>query len=173
MPALVALDARTGEQVWESIVADNSKGFSNSSGPIVADGKVILGLAGCARYIPEDCYISAYDADNGELLWQFETIAEMDEPGGDTWGGLDNIFRAGGETWITGSYDPDLKLTYWGTAQQKPWVPVSRHMTINDVGLYTKFNGCGQHRYRRAGLVFPARARLKRWTWMRCLSACS
>ena len=134
---LVALDARTGEQVWEAIVADNSKGFSNSSGPIVADGKVILGLAGCARYIPEDCYISAYDADDGELLWQFETIAEMDEPGGDTWGGLDNIFRAGGETWITGSYDPDLKLTYWGTAQQKPWVPVSRHMTINDVGLYT------------------------------------
>ena len=134
---LVALDARTGEQVWETVIADNSKGFSNSSGPIVADGKVIVGLAGCARYIPEDCYISAYNADDGALLWQFETIAEMGEPGGDTWGGLDNLFRAGGETWITGSYDPDLKLTYWGTAQQKPWVPVSRHMTINDVGLYT------------------------------------
>ncbi len=134
---LVALDARTGQQVWETVVADSSKGFSNSSGPIVADGMVILGLAGCARYIPEDCYISAYDADNGELLWQFETIAEMGQPGGDTWGGLDDLFRAGGETWITGSYDPDLRLTYWGTAQQKPWVPVSRHMTINDVGLYT------------------------------------
>ncbi|MEO1930750.1 MAG: PQQ-binding-like beta-propeller repeat protein [Pseudohongiella sp.] len=134
---LIALDARTGEQVWETIVADSSKGFSNSSGPIVADGKVILGLAGCARYIPEDCYISAYDANNGELKWQFETIAEMGQPGGDTWGGLDDVFRAGGETWITGSYDPDLKLTYWGTAQQKPWVPVSRHMTIFDVGLYT------------------------------------
>ena len=134
---LVALDARTGEQIWESVIADNSKGFSNSSGPIVADGKVIVGLAGCARYIPEDCYISAYNADDGALLWQFETIAEMGEPGGDTWGGLDNLFRAGGETWITGSYDPDLKLTYWGTAQQKPWVPVSRHMTIDDVGLYT------------------------------------
>ena len=134
---LVALDARTGKQVWETVIADNSKGFSNSSGPIVADGKVVVGLAGCARYIPEDCFISAYNADNGKLLWQFETIAEMGEPGGDTWGGLDNIFRAGGETWITGSYDPDLKLTYWGTAQQKPWVPVSRHMTIDDVGLYT------------------------------------
>ena len=134
---LVALDARTGEQVWETVVADNSKGFANSSGPIVADGKVIQGLAGCARYIPEDCYISAYDADNGELLWQFVTIAKVGELGGDTWGGLDNIFRAGGETWITGSYDPDLNLTYWGTAQQKPWVPVSRHMTIFDVGLYT------------------------------------
>ena len=134
---LVALDARTGEQLWETAIADNTKGFSNSSGPIVADGKIINGLAGCSRYIPEDCYISAYNANSGELLWQFETIAEMDEPGGDTWGGLDNVFRAGGETWITGSYDPDLRLTYWGTAQQKPWVPVSRHMTIYDVGLFT------------------------------------
>ena len=134
---LVALDARTGEQVWETVIADNSKGFANSSGPIVADGKVISGLAGCARYIPEDCFVSAYDADNGELLWQFETIAEAGQPGGDTWGGLDDLFRAGGETWITGSYDPELRLTYWGTAQQKPWVPVSRHMTINDVGLFT------------------------------------
>jgi alcohol dehydrogenase (cytochrome c) len=134
---LVALDARTGEQVWETEVADSSKGFSNSSGPIVADGKVILGLAGCARYIPEDCYISAHDANTGELEWRFNTIAKANGPGGDTWGELPDLFRAGGETWITGSYDPDLKLTYWGTAQQKPWVPVSRHLTINDVGLFT------------------------------------
>jgi len=134
---LVALDARTGEQVWETEVADATKGFSNSSGPIVADGKVILGLAGCARYIPEDCYISAHDANTGELEWRFNTIAKANEPGGDTWGDLADVFRAGGETWITGSYDPDLKLTYWGTAQQKPWVPVSRHLTIDDVGLFT------------------------------------
>ncbi|MBL4580266.1 MAG: PQQ-binding-like beta-propeller repeat protein [Gammaproteobacteria bacterium] len=134
---LIALDAATGEQVWETEVADASKGFSNSSGPIVADGKVILGLAGCARYIPEDCYISAHDANTGELEWRFNTIAKANEPGGDTWGELPDLFRAGGETWITGSYDPDLKLTYWGTAQQKPWVPVSRHLTINDVGLFT------------------------------------
>lgn len=134
---LVALDARTGEQVWETEVADATKGFSNSSGPIVADGKVILGLAGCARYIPEDCYISAHDANTGELEWRFNTIAKANEPGGDTWGDLSDLFRAGGETWITGSYDPDLKLTYWGTAQQKPWVPVSRHLTIDDVGLFT------------------------------------
>jgi alcohol dehydrogenase (cytochrome c) len=134
---LVALDARTGEQVWETVVADASKGFSNSSGPIVADGKVILGLAGCARYIPEDCYISAHNANTGELEWRFNTIAKADELGGNTWGELENVFRAGGETWITGSYDPELKLTYWGTAQQKPWVPVSRHLTIFDVGLFT------------------------------------
>ena len=134
---LIALDARTGEQVWETAVADNTQGFENSSEPIVADGRVILGLAGCARYIKDDCYISAHDANTGELAWRFNTIAKANEPGGDTWGELDDIFRAGGETWITGSYDPDLKLTYWGTAQQKPWVPVSRHLTINDEGLFT------------------------------------
>ena len=134
---LIALDARTGEQVWETAVADNTQGFENSSGPIVADGRVILGLAGCARYIKDDCYISAHDANTGELAWRFNTVAKANEPGGDTWGELDDIFRAGGETWITGSYDPDLKLTYWGTAQQKPWVPVSRHLTINDEGLFT------------------------------------
>lgn len=134
---LVALDARTGEPVWETEVADASQGFSNSSGPIVADGKVILGLAGCARYIEHDCYISAHDANTGELEWQFNTIAEQGTPGGDTWGELDDIFRAGGETWITGSYDPELKRTYWGTAQQKPWVPVSRHLSIYDAGLFT------------------------------------
>jgi len=134
---LLALDAKTGELVWEVEVADASKGFSNSSGPIVADGKVILGLAGCQRYIPEDCYISAHDANTGELLWHFNTIAKEGEPGGDTWGDLADVFRAGGETWITGSYDPELKITYWGTAQQKPWVPVSRHLTIHDVGLFT------------------------------------
>jgi alcohol dehydrogenase (cytochrome c) len=134
---LVALDARTGEQVWETVLADSSQGFANSSGPIVANGTVITGLAGCARYIPEDCYISAHNADTGELQWRFNTIAKAGEPGGDTWGDLDDVFRAGGETWIAGSWDPETNLTYWGTAQQKPWVPVSRHLTIEDAGLYT------------------------------------
>ncbi len=134
---LLALDARTGEKVWETVVADNSKGFANSSGPIVADGKVLLGLAGCASYIVEDCFISAHDANSGELLWRFNTIAKSGEPGGDTWGELEDIYRAGGETWITGSYDPDLNITYWGTAQAKPWSPPSRHMSIHDAGLYT------------------------------------
>ena len=131
---IVALDARTGELVWET---DIQEGNSNSSGPIVADGKVIAGMARCASYIESRCFISAHDANTGELVWRFNTIAEAGEPGGDTWGDLDNIFRKGGETWITGSYDPELNLTYWGTAQAKPWSPVSRHMSIHDAGLYT------------------------------------
>lgn len=134
---LVALNARTGEPVWEVQIADPELGFANSSGPLIADGKVIVGLAGCARYIQEDCFISAWDAETGEPEWRFNTIAKEGEPGGDTWGGLDDIFRAGGETWITGSYDPELGITYWGVAQAKPWAPPSRHMSIHDDGLYT------------------------------------
>jgi alcohol dehydrogenase (cytochrome c) len=131
---IVALDARTGEQVWETMIQE---GNSNSSGPIVADGKVISGLASCETYEAARCFISAYDANTGLPVWRFNTIAEAGEPGGDTWGDLDNIYRKGGETWITGSYDPELNLTYWGTAQAKPWAPASRHMSIYDAGLYT------------------------------------
>jgi alcohol dehydrogenase (cytochrome c) len=131
---LVALDARTGEQVWETVIQE---GNSNSSGPIVADGKVLTGLASCAQYIENRCFISAHDANTGQLVWRFNTIVHAGEPGGDTWGDLDNIYRQGGETWITGSYDPELNLTYWGTAQAKPWAPVSRHQSIHDAGLYT------------------------------------
>ncbi|HUF76054.1 MAG TPA: PQQ-binding-like beta-propeller repeat protein, partial [Longimicrobiales bacterium] len=131
---IVALDARTGEQVWETTILE---GRSNSSGPIVADGKVISGMASCAQYIENRCFISAYDAATGRPLWRFNTIAHAGEPGGDTWGSLDDIYRQGGETWITGSYDPALGLTYWGTAQAKPWAPVSRHQSIYDAGLYT------------------------------------
>ncbi len=134
---LLALDARSGEPVWETRIADSGQGFENSSGPIVADGKVIQGLAGCSRYIEDPCFISAHDANTGELLWRFNTIAESGEPGGDTWGDIDNLFRAGGETWITGSYDPEARITYWGTAQQKPWMPVSRGLSIHDSGLYS------------------------------------
>jgi alcohol dehydrogenase (cytochrome c) len=78
------------------------------------------------------CFISAYDAATGKLAWKFNTIAHVGEPGGDTWGKLSDNFRKGGETWITGSYDPDLNLTYWGIAQAKPWMPASRGTTVFD-----------------------------------------
>jgi alcohol dehydrogenase (cytochrome c) len=134
---LLALDARTGRVVWETRVADREQGFTNTSGPIIADGKVITGQAGCQQYVQGNCYVTAHDARTGERLWQWDPVAAAGTPGGDTWGGLEDVFRAGGETWITGSYDPELRLTYWGTAQAKPWVPVSRHQTGDDAGLYT------------------------------------
>jgi alcohol dehydrogenase (cytochrome c) len=131
---LVALDARTGKVAWDMLMPD---GRGSSSGPLVAKGKVVEGMGGCSQYAEQKCFISAYDAKTGKQLWRFHTIAREGEPGGDSWGSLTNLFRAGGETWITGSYDPDLNLTYWGTAQAKPWMPVSRGMYTLDKALYT------------------------------------
>jgi alcohol dehydrogenase (cytochrome c) len=134
---MVALDARTGKLAWETAIADRAKGYSNTSGPIVIKGKVVEGMTGCDRYKETGCYISAYDASTGKQAWKFNTVAREGEPGGDTWGKLPNMLRAGGETWITGTYDPDLNLTYWGVAQAKPWVPASRGMKASDTALYT------------------------------------
>jgi alcohol dehydrogenase (cytochrome c) len=124
---IYALDARTGKNVWDTIIGDRKQSnYSTSSGPIIIKGKVVQGLGGCAKYQVEKCFISAYDAETGKEVWRFYTIAKEGEVGGDSWGKLPNVFRAGGETWITGSYDPDLNLTYWGVAQSKPWMRASR-----------------------------------------------
>jgi alcohol dehydrogenase (cytochrome c) len=131
---LVALDAKSGKVAWDIVMPD---GRGSSSGPLVANGKLIEGMGGCQAYSDQKCFISAYDAQTGKQLWRFKTIALDGELGGDTWGKLSNTFRAGGETWITGSYDPELNLTFWGTAQAKPWMPVSRGMKGTDKGLFT------------------------------------
>jgi alcohol dehydrogenase (cytochrome c) len=134
---LYALDARTGKIAWQTAVADPAKGYGNTSGPLVIHGKVVQGLMGCGQYWEDGCFISAYDAATGKQLWKFHTRAREGEPGGDTWGNLPNLLRAGGEAWITGSYDPDLNETYWGVAQAKPWMRVSRGAKPGDKGLYT------------------------------------
>jgi len=134
---LVALDARTGKQVWSTAVADRAKGYAAYAGPIVIRGKVVQGLTGCDRYGNDGCWISAYDAATGKLAWKFNTIARSGQPGSDTWGKLADPFRVGGETWIAGTYDQDLDLTYWGIAQAKPWMRVSRGTTAFDNALYT------------------------------------
>ena len=119
-------------------IGDRSKGdYGTSSGPLVAKGKVIQGLGGCQRTAKRSASSAPTTPTTGKQLWRFNTVAHDGEPGGDTWGTLPNLFRAGGESWITGSYDPDLNLTYWGTAQAKPWMPVSRGMSMNDDALYT------------------------------------
>lgn len=134
---LVALDARDGHKVWESPLGGAGTNYSTTSGPIVANGKAIQGLQGCDRYGPIRCYISAWDAKTGAPAWKFNTIAQSNEPGGDTWGKVTDEFRKGGETWIAGSYDPDLNLTYWGVAQAKPWMTASRGNTVFDGSLYS------------------------------------
>ena len=134
---LVALDARTGKQVWSTVIADSAKGYTSYSGPIVIKGKVVQGLTSCDRFGNDGCWISAFDADTGKLAWKFNTIARSGQRGADTWGKLADPFRVGGETWIAGTYDPDLDLTYWGIAQAKPWMRASRGTTAFDNALYT------------------------------------
>jgi alcohol dehydrogenase (cytochrome c) len=135
---LFAFNAKTGKTVWETVIGDRTKGsYTTSSGPLVAKGKVIQGLGACQTYRDEKCFISAYDAVTGKEVWRFNTIAQTGEPGGESWGKLPNMFRAGTESWITGSYDPALNLTFWGTAQAKPWMPISRGMSVNDDALYS------------------------------------
>jgi alcohol dehydrogenase (cytochrome c) len=113
---LVAFNAINGKVAWDVAIADPKLGFTNSSGPIVANGKVIQGLHGCDRFRAKDrCMISAYDADTGRQLWKFHTIARSGEPGGDTWGNVPDVARAGGDTWM----------------------PVSRGNTVSDAALYT------------------------------------
>jgi alcohol dehydrogenase (cytochrome c) len=138
---LLALDARTGKTVWDTVLGNNAKGFGNSSGPLIINGKVVQGLGGCERYKAAEqdqgCYISGLDAQTGKILWRFNTEAREGTPGGDTWGKLPNMLRAGGDTWITGTYDPSLNLTYWGVAQAKPWMQASRGTAGDDKALYT------------------------------------
>jgi alcohol dehydrogenase (cytochrome c) len=122
---LYALDAKTGKVVWQTDIAPPGRGFNETGGVIVAHGKVIVGLTLCRGQMPH-CYISAYDARTGKRAWSFTTIADKGTPGGDTWGDVPNDMRAGGETWIAGTYDPELNITYWGTAQAKPWMQASR-----------------------------------------------
>lgn len=135
--AVVAIDARTGEERWKTVKEDWTKGYTHTSGPIVADGVVITGINGCERFKPEGCFITGHDPDTGEELWRTSTIALPGNPHDDSWADLPTHLRAGGDTWIPGSYDPDSKLFYIGTSQAKPWVAASRNMSPLDAALYT------------------------------------
>jgi alcohol dehydrogenase (cytochrome c) len=130
---ILALNAANGQEDWSIQIAE---GFINTSGPLVGNGKIFTGLSWCQIFREEKCFVSAYDASNGELLWKFNTVAQDGEPGGDTWGGIDNLFRAGTDTWITPTYDSELNLVYIGVAQSKPWMGASRNMSVYDEALY-------------------------------------
>ncbi len=122
---VVAIDARTGNEVWDTDVGGGA-GFQYSSGSIIANGKVVSGLSGCGRYRDDTCYIVALDAQSGRELWRTSTIAGPGEFGGDTWGDLPLMLRAGGDAWIPGSYDPATLTLFFGTAQAKPWARAVR-----------------------------------------------
>ncbi|MBP9035458.1 MAG: PQQ-binding-like beta-propeller repeat protein, partial [Pseudomonadales bacterium] len=135
--AIVAVDARTGNEVWKTVKADYSKGYTHTAGPVVAGGVVISGINGCERFKKEGCFVTGHDPDTGRELWRTSTIALPGDPNDASWGKIAPQFRAGGDIWMAGSYDPVRKLYYVGTSQAKPWVAASRNMSVLDDALYT------------------------------------
>ncbi len=131
---MVALDARTGQILWDTPASEKTR--ASTGGAIVIGDKVLMGLSNCARFDGDGCYISAYDIHSGKQVWRFYTVPREGTPGSETWGNLPMNNRAGAETWLAGSYDPELNLTYWGVAQSKPWNFLSRRLTPFDKTLY-------------------------------------
>jgi len=114
---LVALDTRTGRPLWKTKVAEFSHGYSLSHAPLVVQDKVIVGVGGGEYGIRG--FIAAYDAATGKEVWRFNTVPAPGEPGSDTWSG-DAWKSGGGSIWVTGTYDPALNLTFWGTGNPGP-----------------------------------------------------
>ena len=114
---LVALDAKSGAVRWDVVVADNKTGHAITVAPLALKGKVVVGISGGEAGIRG--FLDAYDAKSGERLWRFQTIPGPGEPGNETWGG-DSWKTGGGPTWVTGSYDPELNLLYWGIGNPGP-----------------------------------------------------
>jgi alcohol dehydrogenase (cytochrome c) len=120
---LAALDAKTGKVVWDVAVDDYKKAYYLTLAPLVAKGKVMVGTSGGEFGIRG--YVAAFDARTGKEVWKTYTIPGPGEPGNETWAG-DTWKTGGASVWITGHYDPQLNLTYWGTGNGGPW-PADMH----------------------------------------------
>ena len=114
---LVGIDARSGSLLWSTEVADYQQGYSKTAAPLIVKDKVITGIAGGEFGIRG--FLDAYDANTGTREWRTYTIPGPDNPDNRSWAG--DSWRTGGSpTWITGSYDPELNLVYWGTGNPGP-----------------------------------------------------
>ncbi len=114
---LVALDAKSGAERWKVKVAENRSGHAITAAPLMIKDKVIIGISGGEAGIRG--FLDAYDAKTGERVWRFYTVPEKGAFGNDTWAG-DSWKTGGAPTWLTGSYDPELNLLYWGTGNPAP-----------------------------------------------------
>ena len=145
---VIALDVKTGAKLWDVVTDDYKSLRTYNSGPLVIKDKVLVGAGNCSpghansssgtyagKFPPGGCFITGHDLETGKQLWRFNTIAQADEPGGDTWNNLPNEKRGGGAIWVAGQYDPELNLTYWGTGSPSPWSTVTRG-TFDAKGLY-------------------------------------
>lgn len=114
---LVALDLKSGSERWSTKVADYKLGYSMTVAPLAIERKVIVGVSGGEAGIRG--FLDAYDAKTGKQAWRFWTIPGPGEPGHETWQG-ESWKTGGGPTWVTGAYDPELKLVYWGVGNPSP-----------------------------------------------------
>jgi alcohol dehydrogenase (cytochrome c) len=114
---LVALDLKSGIERWATKVADYKSGYSMTMAPLAIAGKVVVGISGGETGIRG--FVDAYDAMTGKQAWRFWTIPGPGESGHETWSG-ESWKTGGGATWVTGSYDPELKLVYWGVGNPGP-----------------------------------------------------
>ena len=115
---LIALNRNTGEVLWDVPVDDFKDGHAITAAPLVVKDKVIIGNAG--GDLPTRGFLDAYDPATGKRVWRFYTIPALGEPGSETWSDAAVLPRGGGATWMTGSYDPELNLIYWGTGNPNP-----------------------------------------------------
>ena len=117
---LVALDARTGQEVWTKTVADNKSAYYITLAPLVAGGKVMVGASGGEFGVRG--FVAAFDPDTGKELWRTYTVPAPGEPGSETWPKGDQWKTGGAPVWVTGNYDPETNLAYWGTGNGGPWM---------------------------------------------------
>ncbi len=117
---LYALDATTGREVWKTTVADNSQGYYMTLAPLVAGGKVMVGASGGERGVRG--FVAAFDPTTGKEAWRIFTIPAPGEPGSDTWPKGDQWKTGGGPVWVTGNYDQETDIAYWGTGNGGPWI---------------------------------------------------
>ncbi len=122
---LLALDMKTGQELWNQKFADSKEGYYATGAPIVANGVLISGMAGGESTTRG--FLDGWDPDTGKKLWRRYTIPAPGEPGSETWPrNSDAWMHGGGPTWRSGSYDPQLDLVYWGTGNAEPYDPTSR-----------------------------------------------
>jgi len=122
---VIALDQKTGKEIWRTKSEDPKNGYSMTVAPLVANGVVIAGVSG-AEYGVRG-YLEGFDAQTGKSLWRTYTIPERGQKGSESWPADKESWKTGGgSTWVTGSYDPELDLVFWGTGNPAPWNPVNR-----------------------------------------------
>ncbi len=114
-----AIDAKTGKGVWKAKIAEWKEGYSITSAPSVAHGIVMSGMTGGEFGVRG--FVVGLDANTGKEVWRRHTTPDPAEKAYATWPQDDSYKRGGASTWITGSYDPELDLSYWGTSNGGPW----------------------------------------------------